>query len=266
VLDFGLAKAAAIDARAPTLTESRDGALFGTASYMSPEQARSHSVDKRTDIWAFGCVLYEMLTGRQAFPGDTVSDTIAGILEREPDWTALPAATPKPTRRLLIRCLTKTLTQRLRDVGDVRIELDAIDDGLPGLRGEPASTHAAAKTRARWLPWAALVALAAGAGIWEASRPATIDDPLAHAQFTRFTDWDGTEEAAEISPDGKVRGVPRRSRRRVRYLVEPGRQPVFYQCHAGHPSPRHPADRSYENSASLAMARRSGSIPQTQSH
>jgi len=203
VLDFGLAKAAAIDGAPPTVTESRDGALFGTASYMSPEQARSHSVDKRTDIWAFGCVLYEMLTGRQAFPGDTVSDTIAGILEREPDWTALPAATPRPTRRLLFRCLAKTLTQRLRDVGDVRIELDAIDDGLPVLRGEPASTHAAPKTRATWLPWAALVALAASAGIWEASRPATIDDPLAHAQFTRFTDWDGTEEAAEISPDGK---------------------------------------------------------------
>ena len=73
------------------MTESRDGAILGTAAYMSPEQARGHSVDKRADIWAFGCVLYEMLTGRLAFPGDTVSDTIAKILEREPDWSALPA-------------------------------------------------------------------------------------------------------------------------------------------------------------------------------
>ena len=80
---------------------------FGTAAYMSPEQARGLPVDQRTDIWAFGCVLYEMLTGRVTFAGDTVSDSIAKILQREPDWSALPAATPEAIRRLLLRCLAK---------------------------------------------------------------------------------------------------------------------------------------------------------------
>ena len=83
------------------------GVILGTAAYMSPEQARGVAVDKRTDIWAFGCVLYEMLTGRTAFPGETVSDTLAAVLEREPDWNALPADTPSSVRRLLRRCLEK---------------------------------------------------------------------------------------------------------------------------------------------------------------
>jgi len=132
VLDFGLAKAASTDSLRPDLSASREGAILGTAAYMSPEQARGHSVDKRGDIWAFGCVLYEMLTGRLTFPGDTVSDTIAKILEREPDWAALPAATPAPIRRLLLHCLVKDPKRRLRDIGDVRIEIDTIDEVLPG--------------------------------------------------------------------------------------------------------------------------------------
>ena len=99
---------------------------------MSPEQARGLPVDKRSDIWSFGCVLYEMLTGRVTFAGDTVSDSIAKILEREPDWSALPAATPAPIRRLLLRCLAKDPKQRLRDIGDARIEIDAIRRSAPG--------------------------------------------------------------------------------------------------------------------------------------
>ena len=91
---------------------------------MSPEQARGKAVDKRTDIWAFGCVLYEMLTGRPAFAGDTVSDTIAAILEREPDWSVLPPATPHRIRRLLERCLDKDAKRRLRDIGEARIEIE----------------------------------------------------------------------------------------------------------------------------------------------
>ena len=91
---------------------------------MSPEQARGKTVDKRTDIWAYGCVLYEMLTGRRAFAGETASDTIATILEREPDWTKLPAAAPAHVRRLLRRCLQKDSNRRLRDIGDARLELD----------------------------------------------------------------------------------------------------------------------------------------------
>ena len=111
VLDFGLAKAVSGDGSAPDLTHApdvtsagpRQGAVIGTPAYMSPEQARGLPVDKRTDIWAFGCVLYQMLTGRVAFAGDTVSDSIAKMLEREPDWSALPVTTPPSVRRLLFR-------------------------------------------------------------------------------------------------------------------------------------------------------------------
>jgi len=124
VLDFGLAKAAAGDGSGPDMSQSptltiggtREGVILGTAAYMSPEQARGKPVDKRTDIWAFGCVLYEMLTGRATFAGDTVSDTIAAILEREPDWRALPADTPPSVRRLLQRCLDKDRTRRLHGI------------------------------------------------------------------------------------------------------------------------------------------------------
>ncbi|MGH9253286.1 MAG: protein kinase domain-containing protein [Vicinamibacterales bacterium] len=212
VLDFGLAKAtvgagSAPDlSQAPTLTVggTREGVILGTAAYMSPEQARGHSVDKRGDIWAFGCVFYEMLTGRLTFPGDTVSDTIAKILEREPDWSALPAATPAPLRRLLLRCLVKDPRQRLRDMGDVRIEIDTIDDVLPGLAEVSVAPAAPARTRRTWLPWVAVAAVAAGFGVWEAKRAPTMpENPLANAQFSRFTDWEGTESSAEISPDGR---------------------------------------------------------------
>jgi serine/threonine protein kinase/Tol biopolymer transport system component len=128
LLDFGLAKppvafeTATIDPLSGLA--SADGALLGTVPYMSPEQARGQPVDKRTDIWAFGCVLFEMLTSRRPFGGDTTSDQLAAILEREPDWSALPAATPTHVRRLLQRCLEKDLKRRLHDIADARIELD----------------------------------------------------------------------------------------------------------------------------------------------
>jgi eukaryotic-like serine/threonine-protein kinase len=132
VLDFGLAKMCephhSSDVAAPTATAlgTRAGLIFGTPAYMSPEQARGQTVDKRTDIWAFGCVLYEMLTGRPAFAGATASDTLAHVLERDPDWSRLPAGmlTPPPVRRVLHRCLQKNPKQRLRDIGDARLELD----------------------------------------------------------------------------------------------------------------------------------------------
>src|SRR5882724_10459772 len=132
VLDFGLAKAVVSNATGPDLTQSptltmngtSEGAILGTAAYMSPEQARGKAVDKRTDVWAYGCVLYEMLTGCRAFPGDTASDTIAAILEREPDWKKLSAAAPAQVRHLLLRCLQKDSSRRLRDIGDARLELD----------------------------------------------------------------------------------------------------------------------------------------------
>jgi eukaryotic-like serine/threonine-protein kinase len=130
--------------------------VLGTASYMSPEQARGQAVDKRTDIWAFGCVLSEMITGRVVFPGATVSDTIAAVLERSPDWTALPRATPPAVRHVLARCLEKDPKDRWRDIGDVRIELgDA--EARPQMDGASPKTSRAAERAA----WALLVALTA---------------------------------------------------------------------------------------------------------
>jgi serine/threonine protein kinase len=131
VLDLGLAKAFEADAasgdlsHSPTLTSppTRAGILLGTAAYMSPEQARGRPLDKRTDIWSFGCVMYEVLAGRQVFQGETVSDTIASILAREPDWQSLPGATPWHLRQLLHRCLEKDPKERLHDIADARIEL-----------------------------------------------------------------------------------------------------------------------------------------------
>ena len=128
VLDFGLAKAFVGDvdqdlSQAATLGPTEEGRILGTPAYMSPEQARGKPVDKRTDIWAFGCVLYELLTGKQAFRGETLSDTIAAVLGQEPDWQALPLSTPAKVRDLLRRCLQKNPRRRLQDVGDVRIEI-----------------------------------------------------------------------------------------------------------------------------------------------
>ena len=132
VLDFGLAKAAAGDPVGSDLSQSptvaiggtSEGVILGTAPYMSPEQARGHAVDKATDIWAFGCVLYEMLTGRITFAGETVSDTIAAILERQPDWSRLPVSTPANIHHLLQRCLDKDPKRRRRDIREARVELD----------------------------------------------------------------------------------------------------------------------------------------------
>ena len=148
-----------------------------------------------------------MLTGRVAFAGETVSDSIARVLEREPDWSALPEATPEPIRRLLLRVLTKDPKKRLRDIGDVRMEFDAIDAKVPTIIGVKPPTHA---TLSSFPLWIALVAFGVGVGVWELGRPAIIGEkpiattplPLADAAFTPLTDWPGTEEGAEISPDG----------------------------------------------------------------
>jgi eukaryotic-like serine/threonine-protein kinase len=132
VLDFGLAKAFAGDAanddpsNSPTLSAAAtmQGTILGTAAYMSPEQARGKACDKRTDIWAFGCVLYELLSGKQAFHGETTTEILAAVLRGEPDWQALPETTPLSIRALLRRCLQKEMNKRARDAGDVRIEIE----------------------------------------------------------------------------------------------------------------------------------------------
>jgi serine/threonine protein kinase len=127
VLDFGLAKVFERDtAAAPTLTEARteDGWILGTPAYMSPEQARGKSLDERTDIWSFGCVLYEMLASQRAFRGDTSAETISKVLEREPEWQLLGQTTPAGIKSLLRRCLQKDTQRRLRHIGDARIEIE----------------------------------------------------------------------------------------------------------------------------------------------
>ena len=164
ILDFGLAKAlegdpGAVDiSSSPTISRmaTQAGIILGTAAYMSPEQAKGKPVDRRTDIWAFGCVLYEMLTGKMAFSGETVTDTLAAVIRAEPDWSALPKDTLAHVRVLLQRCLQKDAKQRLRDIGDARIVIDEV------LMGTAAAierqSFAGAKTPRRagraWLLWA----------------------------------------------------------------------------------------------------------------
>src|SRR5262249_20418924 len=130
ILDFGLA--CALGGEEPLLTSkvstatsalSLSGQVLGTTPYMSPEQARGWEVDHRTDVWAFGCVLYELLTGRRAFAGTHFAETPAAILERQPDWQALPEATPAAVHRLLRRCLKKDRDERLHDIADARLDL-----------------------------------------------------------------------------------------------------------------------------------------------
>ena len=208
VLDFGLAKALAAEgsgpdlSRSPTLTADGTvpGVILGTPAYMSPEQARGQPVDKRTDVWSFGCVLFEMLTGSSAFVRRTVTDTIAAVVGAEPEWTSLPADTPGSIRRLLTRCLQKDARRRLHDIADARIELeDAI--------AAPAAPPPVAARR-RWTRSAGL-ALSLGIAsalvlLWAArdrfGRPA---QPLSDTRVTRLTDLPGLEESPAISPDGR---------------------------------------------------------------
>ena len=158
VLDLGLAKAFANDAEAGDLSETQagtqQGAILGTPAYMSPEQATGQTLDRRTDIWAFGCVLYEMLTRRRAFTGDTVPEVISAVLVRELNWEALPADTPPGIERLLRRCLERDPKNRLHDIADARIELDETLSALT-------STVGVIRTPAAAPPWRVIGMLAA---------------------------------------------------------------------------------------------------------
>jgi Flp pilus assembly protein TadD/TolB-like protein len=175
VLDLGLAKAIEMpsadeglsDTPTMTMEQTQEGTILGTVEFMSPEQARGKPVDKRTDIWAFGCILYEMLSRRRAFSGETVTDVLAAIVSTEPDWTRLPAATPPRLRELLERCLQKDANKRLRDIGDARNEIDqALEESQPG------STPVRAARR-RWLAaGVVLIGLVAASAIWLRFRPA----------------------------------------------------------------------------------------------
>jgi serine/threonine protein kinase/Tol biopolymer transport system component len=218
ILDFGLAKAVSDEhgvdlSQAATLSAAPtvEGKILGTPAYMSPEQVRGKSVDKQTDIWAFGCVVYELLTARRAFPAETLPDTIAAVLEKEPNWQALPPAMPVRIQDLLRRCLQKDPQRRLQDLGDARIE---IEEELTALREQAGARNvssrqvgptAVAPKRYAWLPWALVALLVAGFGAWiVANRPRpTVQDLLSNARFTRLTDFEGAETNPAISPDGK---------------------------------------------------------------
>ena len=166
VLDFGLAKSTArlgFDGHTPTMPDAtREGSVVGTAAYMSPEQARGQAVDSRTDIWAFGCVLFEMLTGRSAFTGATTSDIIANVLQREPEWQALPDSLPAAMRRLLRRTLQKDVHRRLHHIADVRLDLD-------DLAASPATAPTGVAPRDRSVRWTrGLAAAGAFVGLFAA--------------------------------------------------------------------------------------------------
>ena len=210
VLDFGLAKALADEgsgpdpSESPTMTGTLRGVILGTAAYMSPEQARGHRVDKRTDVWAFGCVLFEMLTGASAFGRETITDTLAAVVGAEPDWKLVPADTPASIRRLLTRCFQKDARRRLHDIADARIE---IEDALVA----PAEAVSAPAPR-RWTRMA-LSALALGVAtalvfiaLWVArdrfgSRVAGLSP--ADIRVTRLTDIPGLDESPAVSLDGR---------------------------------------------------------------
>ena len=216
VLDFGLAKAAEGDVASPDLTHSptisaigtRGGVILGTAAYMSPEQARGLVVDKRTDNWAFGCVLYEMLTGRAAFAGATLSDIVAAILTREPDWTQMPADTPAAMRRVLRRCLEKDARRRLRDIADARLDLQE------AAGSSPEHTTPIAVGRQGWRVTSRLAAvggvLIAGAllgwvlGSRAANAPTSADATDSSTILAPITTDDGLTADPSLSTDGAL--------------------------------------------------------------
>jgi len=207
VLDFGLAHIAAPDSGGdadPTVTidRTKSGAVMGTVAYMSPEQARGLEVDKRTDVWAFGCLLFEMLAGRAPFAGQTVSDTIAAVLQREPDWTMLPQSTPPDIQRLLRRCLEKDVKRRLRDIGEARIALEGAIQAPAGEKPPVSDPVSVRRRSARgwWTASIVAVMVIAGTFTWWARYPTA---PTAPLQAVPFTTLPGIERHPSFSPDAR---------------------------------------------------------------
>jgi serine/threonine protein kinase/dipeptidyl aminopeptidase/acylaminoacyl peptidase len=217
VLDFGLAKiseategfggterrngapGASATMTSPAMTGI--GVILGTASYMSPEQARGRPVDKRADIWAFGAVWFEMLTGRAPFPGETITDVIAAVVTREPDWTQLPANTPAFVRRLIARCLEKDPKQRLRDIGEVRLALA----GEPATADRPAHPSRSRFNSLGWIAAGALLLLLSASIFWPRETPQTSTAPLIKYDIVsppKSALRLDSRPAVAISPDG----------------------------------------------------------------
>ncbi len=250
LLDFGLAKAFEGDAasgppagatHSPTLTAraTAAGVILGTSAYMSPEQARGKPLDKRTDVWAFGCVFFEMLTGRRAFEGETVSDTLAAVLMKDPEWAVLPEQTPTAVKRILRRCLQRDTKLRLHDIADARLDLEEMSaTGASSASGllpfeestavpspTPASAERAGRERESkrllWIAWGVAAAFAAAAAVLgalalraRAPRPA----PAIRGQILLSAEelMDGVGAAVVVSPDGsRLAFVTRGSRPRL---------------------------------------------------
>jgi len=234
VLDFGLAKAFAGEsadsnpAESPTLSvaATMHGVILGTAAYMSPEQARGKAVDKRTDIWAFGCVLYELLTGKQAFAGDDITDILAAVVRAEPDWQALPAATPVKIRDLLHRCLQKDKTLRLQAAGDARIEIHEALTASPTIL--PLAAQSKNRERVAWAAAAFLGLLAVASTVGFVLRAPKPPQPQPAIRLTSEIGADlnlytAIGPAAVLSPDGALlalvaSGADQRQRIYVRSL------------------------------------------------
>ncbi len=246
VLDFGLAKPAGEPlttpsqfAQSPTAAiPSMPGMLLGTAGYLSPEQARGRPVDKRTDIFSFGCVLFEMFTGITPFRGETVADAIGAALHREPDWSTLPAGTPPPIRGLLERCLAKDARERLRDIGDARLELEHTGSGPV-----PIVSAAPQRSASTWTITFAAALLAAIAGaisgsflITRAPHAPTGPTQATHLSLTLPDDPDRGQLSATLSlnitPDG----------RRIVYVASDAGGLRLFQRHLDEPDPTVIAD------------------------
>jgi len=209
ILDFGLAKTIGGETGtgyhpdlSPTVTSepTRAGMILGTAAYMSPEQTRGMTVDPRSDVWAFGCLLYECLTGRKAFTGETISDTLAAILKGEPEWTALPEETPESLRRLLRRCLAKDPRRRLNSLADARLE---IEEATEERAARPSALSGRAARRSPWLPLAiagALLTIALAVLLaWSEAR-----ESESSITYRPLTHQRGDIRSARISPDGQT--------------------------------------------------------------
>ena len=217
VLDFGLAKmldpqgsqSALNPNNSPALSAmgTASGMILGTAAYMGPEQAKGQRVDRRCDIWAFGCVLYEMLSGCKAFPGETISEVLAAVIKSEPDWSTLPAATPVGIQRLIRRCLQKDVRQRLQAIGDARIAIEEtlsgdVGAGLVPARTETVTGRPQGSPLRRILLWASGVlagALIAGLAVWKFTLPA----PQSSMHFSAVTNFAGVQAQPALSPDGR---------------------------------------------------------------
>jgi serine/threonine-protein kinase len=217
LLDFGLAKAMeagdqSVLSESPTITgrTTLPGVILGTAAYMSPEQARGIAVDKRADVWAFGCVLYEMLTGVRAFGGNHVNDTLVSVMSEEPDWHALPPATPAGVRRLLRRCLAKDRGLRLRDLGDAHIELrEALTPPVTDEAARPVAWFRSPRSRdVAWLVAVVITGAASGVAVWRVRGPSDASPtPVERLAITLPASAPiarSESETVALSPDGTM--------------------------------------------------------------